>query len=153
MGSAYFYHLTNDTVERTLPMLLEKSRAAGWVIEVRGTDKTAMERLDQALWTGAPEGFMPHGMAGGDHDADQPILLTVGSRAVANNPSCIMSVHGGDISADEVKTAERVCVLFDGHNGDALAAARVQWKTLTDAGCSAQYWSQDSGRWEKKAEK
>ena len=31
--------------------------------------------------------------------------------------------------------------------------ARVQWKTLTDAGCSAQYWSEESGRWEKKAEK
>jgi DNA polymerase-3 subunit chi len=64
-----------------------------------------------------------------------------------------MSVHGGDISADEVQAAERTCVLFDGHDGDALAHARVQWKTLTDAGCSAQYWSLDSGRWEKKAER
>ncbi|MCW1950433.1 MAG: DNA polymerase III subunit chi [Octadecabacter sp.] len=152
MGAAYFYHLTSASLEQTLPMLLEKSRGAGWVVEVRGVDRAAMERLDQALWGGPPEAFLAHGLAGGDQDADQPILLTSGESA-ANAPSCLMSVHGADISADEVNAAERVCVLFDGHDGDALAKARTQWKTLTDAGCSAQYWSQDSGRWEKKAEK
>lgn len=133
-------------------MLLEKSRAAGWVIEVRGTDKAFMDRLDRALWTGPPEGFVPHGLIGGDHDADQPILLTTGEPAT-NNATCVMSVQGADVSPQVVKEADRVCVLFDGHDGAALAQARVQWKTLTDAGCSAQYWSQDSGRWEKKAEK
>ena len=133
-------------------MLLDKSRSAGWVVEVRGVDRGAMERLDQALWGGPTEAFLAHGLAGGDHDTDQPILLTSGE-AAANAPSCLMSVHGADISADEVNAVERVCVLFDGYDGDALAKARIQWKTLTDAGCSAQYWSQDSGRWEKKAEK
>lgn len=132
-------------------MLLQKSREAGWIIEVRGADAQAMARLDAALWAGPPDGFLPHGLAGGDHDADQPILLTTGQGG--NGATCLMSVHGAEISADEVKAADRVSVLFDGHDGDALARARVQWKTLTDAGCSAQYWSQDSGRWEKKAEK
>ena len=152
MGAAYFYHLTSASVEQTLPMLLTKSRSAGWVVEVRGRDRPAMERLDQALWGGPAEVFLPHGLAGGEHDAQQPILLTIGTGA-ANAPTCLMSVHCSDISADEVQAAERTCVLFDGHDGDALAHARVQWKTLTDAGCSAQYWSQDSGRWEKKAER
>jgi DNA polymerase-3 subunit chi len=152
MGAAYFYHLTSASVEQTLPMLLTKSRSAGWVVEVRGRDRPAMERLDQALWGGPAEVFLPHGLAGGEHDAQQPILLTIGTGAV-NAPTCLMSVHGSDISADEVQAAERTCVLFDGHDGDALAHARVQWKILTDAGCSAQYWSQDSGRWEKKAER
>lgn len=48
---------------------------------------------------------------------------------------------------------ERVCVLFDGNDDLALNRARGQWKALTDAGCAAQYWSEESGRWEKKAEK
>jgi len=147
----YFYHLTQASVEQTLPVLLSKSREAGWVVEVRGVDSGAMERLDKALWTGPPESFLPHGLAGGEHDADQPILLTVAAGA-ANAPTCLMSVHGADISPEEVQAAERVCVLFDGHDGDALAKAREQWKALTGAGCPAQYWSQDSGRWEKKAE-
>ncbi|HCP81314.1 MAG TPA: DNA polymerase III subunit chi [Octadecabacter sp.] len=152
MGAAYFYHLTSASLEQTLPMLLEKSRGAGWAVEVRGVDRGAMERLDHVLWGGPPDAFLAHGLTGGEHDADQPILLTSGEDAV-NKASCLMSVHGADISADEVNAAERVCVLFDGHDGDALAKARTQWKALTDAGCSAQYWSQDSGRWEKKAEK
>jgi DNA polymerase-3 subunit chi len=33
-----------------------------------------------------------------------------------------------------------------------VQAARVQWKALTGAGCAAQYWSEESGNWEKKAE-
>jgi DNA polymerase-3 subunit chi len=152
VGAAYFYHLTNASVEQTLSILLGKSREAGWVIEVRGTNADAMARLDQALWQGPPDGFLPHGLAGGDHDVDQPILLTSG-QAAQNMSNCVMYVHGAEVGADEVKTAERVCVLFDGHDGEAVTHARVQWKTLTDAGCSAQYWSQESGRWEKKAEK
>ncbi len=152
MGAAYFYHLTTASVEQTLPMLLEKSRAAGWVIEVRGTDTGLMDRLDQVLWQGPPEAFLPHGRSGGAHDADQPILLTCGEGA-ANAPTCVMSVGGADVTADEVQASERVCVIFDGHDGDAVAKARVQWKTLTDGGCSAQYWSQESGRWEMKAER
>lgn len=151
MGAAYFYHLTQSSVEQTLPMLLSKSRAQGWMIEVRGTDQAAMARLDQALWAGPPDAFLPHGLAGGPHDADQPILLTTQAGQMPD-ADCIMSVHSAEVSPQEVEASTRVCVLFDGHDGDALARARVQWKTLTAAGCSAQYWAQDGGRWEKKAE-
>ena len=38
MGAAYFYHLTQNPLERTLPILLGKARAAGWAIELRGRD-------------------------------------------------------------------------------------------------------------------
>lgn len=152
MGAAYFYHLTSASLEQTLPMLLDKSRAAGWRVDVRGTDAGAMARLDQSLWSGPAEAFLPHGLAGGEHDADQPILLTIAGQAASNGATCLMAVHGAEVGAHEVNAAERVCILFDGHDGDAVAAARVQWKTLTGAGCRAQYWSQESGRWEKKAE-
>jgi DNA polymerase-3 subunit chi len=51
-----------------------------------------------------------------------------------------------------VKALERVCILFDGNDGRAVEGARAQWRALTGAGCAAQYWSEASGRWEKKAE-
>ena len=35
---------------------------------------------------------------------------------------------------------------------ETVEAARGQWKALTGAGLSAQYWSEESGRWQKKAE-
>jgi len=150
MGAAYFYHLTRQPLEVTLPVLLGKALGAGWRVAVRGVDQARMEWLDQKLWLGPEEGFLPHGLAGGPHDALQPVLLTTG--AASNRPSCVMTVDGAAITAAEVAALERVCVLFDGHDPDAVQTARGQWKTLTSEGASAQYWSEESGRWEKKAE-
>ncbi|WP_120501601.1 DNA polymerase III subunit chi [Roseovarius sp. EL26] len=151
MGAAYFYHLTRKPLEATLPLLLEKALGAGWRVAVRGTDAAHLKWLDEKLWLGPEEGFLPHGVSGGAHDADQPILLTTEAQA-ANAAQCVMSVDGAAITPEEVTALERVCILFDGNDPDALNAARAQWKALTGAGCSAQYWSEESGNWEKKAE-
>ncbi|MCR9125178.1 MAG: DNA polymerase III subunit chi [Rhodobacteraceae bacterium] len=154
MGAAYFYHLTRNPVEVTLPQLLDKARQAGWRIAVRGGDAGRMAWLDERLWLAMPrEGFAPHGLAGGAHDADQPVLLTVAGQAAANRPDCLMTVDGAALRPDEVTAMQRVCVLFDGNDPDAVARAREQWKALTGAGCAALYWSEESGRWEKKAER
>ena len=74
MGEAYFYHLTRAPLEVTLRVLLEKSLAQPWRVAVRGRGTDLLDRLDQQLWLG--DGFLPHGRAGGPHDADQPVLLT-----------------------------------------------------------------------------
>ena len=150
MGVAYFYHLTRRPMEETLSMLLGKSLPAGWRVAVRGRDPARMAWLDERLWQGEQDAFLPHGVAGGPHDADQPVLLTTG--AAENGASCVMSVDGAAVSAEEVASLDRVCVLFDGDDPEALDVARAQWKALKDAGASAQYWSEESGKWEKKAE-
>ncbi len=151
MGAAWFYHLTRRPLEATLPMLLTRARSAGWRVTVRGTDRTRMEWLDEKLWLAGDAEFLPHGMSGGEFDADQPVLLTV-DPAVPNGAACLMSVDGAEIAPDEASAMERVCILFDGNDAAALAHAREQWKALTGAGCAAAYWSEESGKWEKKAE-
>lgn len=151
MGAVYFYHLTQRPLEQTLPVLLDKARQAGWRIAVRGTDPARLDWLDEKLWLGPEDGFLPHGRAGGPHDEMQPILLTSDKQA-GNEATCVMSVDGAEVAPDEVTALERVCILFDGNDDQAVQHARDQWKTLTQAGCSAQYWSEESGRWEKKAE-
>ncbi|MDD9732837.1 DNA polymerase III subunit chi [Mameliella sp. AT18] len=151
MGEAFFYHLTRRPLEAVLPDLLEKSLARGWRVSVRGTQAQRMDWLDQKLWLGPEEGFLPHGLAGGPHDADQPVLLTLDAKS-ANGPGCLMCIDGAEVAPEEVTALDRVCVLFDGHDGAALQRARDQWRSLTGAGCKAQYWSEESGRWEKKAE-
>ncbi|WP_113912749.1 DNA polymerase III subunit chi [Roseovarius dicentrarchi] len=153
MGAAYFYHLTHTTLEQTLPMLLEKARGAGWRVAVRGSTAAHLDALDEALWlAGGDDAFLPHGRAGQPHEADQPILLTTAAD-MPNGATCLMVVDGADVDPAEVTRLDRVCVLFNGNDEAAVAQARVQWKTLTGAGCAAQYWSEASGRWEKKAEK
>ncbi|MEP2533167.1 DNA polymerase III subunit chi [Shimia sp.] len=151
MGAVYFYHLTQAPLEVTLPRLLDKARGAGWKILIRGRDPQRVDWLDQKLWLLGDESFLPHGQAGGPHDALQPVLLSAGMDN-ANGATCVMTIDGAEVLADEVNAADRVCVLFDGHDIEAVQQARVQWKTLTDAGCSAQYWSEESGSWQKKAE-
>jgi len=150
MGAAYFYHLTRRPMEETLAMLLGKAGGVGWRVAVRGTDAARLAWLDERLWLGAEDGFLPHGLAGGAHDADQPVLLTTG--AADNGAVCVMSVDGAEVTPQEVAALERVCVLFNGNDPQALDIARGQWKALKDAGATAQYWSEESGRWEKKAE-
>lgn len=151
MGAVYFYHLTESPVEQTLPSLLGKARSAGWRVVVRGSSAERMGWLDEKLWLGPEEGFLPHGLAGGPNDALQPILLTVSSDDDAG-AACVMCVDGAEIAAETVSRLERTCILFDGNTPEAVEAARRQWKTLTGAGISAQYWAQEDGRWVKKAE-
>jgi DNA polymerase-3 subunit chi len=152
MGAAYFYHLTRNPLEVALPQLLGRAMQAGWRVAVRGRDPARLDWLDRQLWLGAPDGFLPHGLAGGPHDAVQPVLLTVAMQA-PNDPACLMTVDGAEVDAVEVQRLQRVCVIFDGSDPAALQVARGQWKALTDTGCSAQYWSEESGRWEMKAER
>ncbi|KEJ89596.1 DNA polymerase III subunit chi [Sulfitobacter donghicola] len=151
MGVAMFYQLQEKTLVDTLRMLVDKSLSAGWRVAVRGTNPMGLEALDKALWLGPEDGFLPHGLQGGDHDAAQPVLLGQSSENL-NNASCIMAVHSADVSADDVTGMERVCIIFDGYDEDELTHARGQWKALKAAGVSAQYWAEDGGRWVKKAE-
>ena len=152
MGAVYFYHLTRHPLEVTLPQLLSKARGAGWRVLVRGVEDARLDWLDEKLWLGPDESFLPHGRAGGPHDAHQPILLSREAGQAANDAQCLMAVDGADVQADEVDALERTCILVDGNDDQALNHARGQWKILTEAGCAAQYWSEASGRWEKKHE-
>lgn len=133
-------------------MLLGKCLEAGWRVALRGTDMERLKWLDEKLWLGPKDSFLPHGVAGGAQDARQPILLTTQSET-PNDARCIMAIDGAMVTAAEVDGLDRVMILFDGTDPDAVAAARVQWKTLTDSGCGARYWSEESGRWQEKATK
>ena len=150
MGAAYFYHLTKKPLEQALPLLLEKALQVGWRIEVRAIDEQRLAWLDEQLWLGSEESFLPHGLAGGAYDAHQPILLSLKPTGQAN---CIMSVGGALIDQDEVKASDRICIIFNGLDDRELQIARQQWKSLTEAGCQAQYWFEETGRWQKKADK
>ena len=47
---------------------------------------------------------------------------------------------------------ERLVVLFDGNDDDAVAGARTLWAQFREQALQPTYWQQDErGRWEKKA--
>ncbi|MFM7333514.1 MAG: DNA polymerase III subunit chi [Tabrizicola sp.] len=152
MGTVMFYHLMQSAPADTLAINAPRALGQGWRVMVRGTDPESLDRLDQALWLkGGDDSFLPHGFEGGPHDADQPVLLGLGSPV--NGAKVLALVDGAQATDAEITAMERVWVLFDGNDPDCLQAARAQWKAMTDRGHPAQYWSEESGRWEKKAEK
>jgi len=157
MGSVYFYHVTRKPLPQTLSMLLEKALGAGWRIQVRAPKLDHLTSLDDALWSWPDDGFLPHAIVGSDQAQHSPIVLAPETdplmQGASGDFSCLMALDGADVTPQDVATAQRVCILFDGHNPDAVQAARVQWKSLTDANCAAQYWSEETGSWQKKAEK
>lgn len=150
MSEAWFYHLTQSPLEVTLPVLIERALKADWRVEVRGTRPDYLAWLDERLWLGPNESFLPHGLAGGPHDALQPVLLTQGP-GNANGAACLMAVDGAELSPDEVRAYKRACILFDGNDEAAVVAARGQWRALTGAGLPAQYWAEEDGRWKMRS--
>ncbi len=154
----HFYHMTTTPLEVTLPVLLEKSLAAGWRVAVRGVQAARIEWLDGKLWlAGGDLSFLPHGIAGGPHDAAQPVLLQTcppdqpPNRPPANGARALVSIDGAPVGPDEPAAYARVMILFDGADPAALDHARDQWRALRGA-ARLIYWSQETGRWEKKAE-
>lgn len=150
MAEAFFYQLNGEAPESVLPRLLDMGRGKGWRIEVRGLAPERMERLDLALWGEGGE-FRPHGLSGGPHDADQPILLTVGPGAGGRD--CLVALDGAPVSEAEAQAATRVCVVFDGADPAVLATARAQWRALTGAGLAARLYVLENGAWTLRQER
>jgi DNA polymerase III subunit chi len=148
---ALFYHLTRSTEADLIHTLLTRALAQGWRVMVRGTDEANLARLDTRLWTVPEDGFLPHGRAGGPHDADQPVLL--GQGAAVNGATGIILIDGATATPDEATALQRLWVVFDGADDAAVSRARSLWKALTEAGVPAEYWSEDSGKWAKTATK
>jgi DNA polymerase III subunit chi len=145
-----FYHLQNQPLERVLPTLLEKSVERGWKVVVEAASPERVEALDSLLWTYSEESFLPHGT---DREADaalQPVLLTSGPGRT-NDPSVRFLVDGAPLPPD-AGDYQRVVLMFDGNDPEAVDQARGHWRTAKAGGHLCTYWQQnDIGRWEKKA--
>ncbi len=150
MGKAMFYHLTDDPLEVTARNLLSRAVEQGLPVAVRGRDAAHLEWLNKALWLGEKAAFLPHGLAGEPHAADQPVLLTTAHEA-PNNAQIVMLVDRSEADPAEVAALERLWVMFDGNDPDSVSHARGQWKAMVAAGVLAEYWSQEGGRWTCKA--
>ena len=146
-----FYHLTHAGLEDTVAMIVTRALGQGWRVMLRGSDPEQLRHLDDRLWLGPADGFVPHGLEGGTSDAAQPVLL--GQGAIANGAQGLMLVSGATVLPDEVAGLERVWLLFDGADEAAVQAARGQWTLLTGWGLAAQYWSDEGGAWVKKVDK
>ena len=150
MGTAVFYHLMRSSAEETLATILPRALGQGWRVMIRSPDRARLDRLDARLWLEPEDGFLPHGLEGGAQDAAQPVLL--GQGPAVNAAQGVALIDGAAPLPGE-EQLERLWLLFDGHDEAAVQAARVLWTRLTGLGMAAQYWSEESGRWQMKTER
>ncbi len=150
MTEVLFYHLQRQPLEAVLPTLLERSLERGWRALVRATTDERLAALDDHLWTFSDESFLPHGTDREPDAAEQPVVLTLSERN-PNGAAVLFLVEGAPVPEDP-SAYQRLVLLFDGNDADALAAAREEWQRVKGAGFAATYWQQDErGAWEKKA--
>lgn len=144
-----FYHLLQQPLEQVLPVLLEKTLERGWRAVVQVGTQERLDALDEALWTYRDDSFLPHGQERDGNSAHQPIFLASGDET-PNGGGVRFLVDGAQPGS--FSGFVRMVFLFDGHDQDAVAGARSQWKAAKAAGCTCTYWLQsETGRWEKKA--
>ncbi|MBK3663777.1 DNA polymerase III subunit chi [Bradyrhizobium diazoefficiens] len=149
MTEVLFYHLQNMTVENVLPSLLEKSLERGWRVVVQSTSPERADALDAQLWTYRDESFLPHATWRVNDVADQPIVLAI----EADNPNGANVRFLVDNAAlpQDVQDYERVVLLFNGDDPDALGAARSTWTDCKTRGFEVTYWQADErGRWQRR---
>lgn len=148
MPDILFYHLQGQRLEAALPILLEKTLQRGWKAVVQLSSEERLKALDEALWTYREDSFLPHGRLTEDAPETQPILLTV-EETRANAAEALFLVDRAPLPTSYA--LERIILMFDGDDLEAVQEARAAWKTVTALGHPATYWQQQDGRWVKKA--
>jgi DNA polymerase-3 subunit chi len=150
MTEVFFYHLQAQPVERVLPVLLEKSLERGWRVVVHSTSEERVDSLDAHLWTFREESFLPHGTFREPTAADQPVLLTV--RDDNPNGATVRFLLDRAPVPEDAGQYDRLVLLFDGGDDDAVAEARVRWQAAKARGFAVTYWQADgNGRWQRRA--
>ncbi len=122
---------------------------------VQSTSQERAEALDAHLWTYRDDSFLPHaiwraGDTGRAGDAqDQPIVLAA-EDGNPNRANVRFLIDNAALPADS-DAYERMVLVFNGDDGDALAAARGAWTDCKARGFEVTYWQADErGRWQRR---
>jgi DNA polymerase-3 subunit chi len=149
MTEVLFYHLQNMSLESVLPPLLEKSLERGWRVVVQSRSQERADALDAHLWTYRDDSFLPHATWRVPDAADQPIVLAVGEHN-PNRANVRFLIDNAPLPADS-SAYDRMVLVFNGEDEEALAAARGAWTDCKSQGFEVTYWQADErGRWQRR---
>jgi DNA polymerase-3 subunit chi len=140
-----FYQLGAAQPDGVIAAIAGKLLGDGQRLLVVAADEGLLARLDRQLWDQGAASFLPHGLAGGQDDTAQPILLSTGTDA----PNLARNLLIADGEWREAALAyDRAFYLFD---EATLEGARLAWKLLAGRdGVERNYWALEDGKWVKK---
>ena len=117
---------------------------------VQAASEERIEALDAHLWTYRDDGFLPHGTWRESEAAAQPVLLTLADDN-PNGATVRFLIDGVPLPRDAA-AYQRIVLLFDGDDADAVATARDRWSEAKSSGFDVTYWQPDEqGRWQRRA--
>ena len=149
MTEVLFYHLQDMTLENVLPPLLEKSLERGWRVVVQSTSEERADALDAHLWTYRDDLFLPHATWRVGDAPEQPIVL-IAEEGNPNRANVRFLVDNAALPID-LESYQRLVLVFNGDDGEALAAARSAWTDCKARGFEVTYWQADErGRWQRR---
>jgi DNA polymerase-3 subunit chi len=148
MTEILFYHLQRQPLERVLPTLIEKSLERGWRVVVQAAAEERIEALDAHLWTFRDDSFLPHGTWREAIVSEQPVVLTIHDDN-PNGAAVRFLIDGVPVPADAA-AYQRIVLIFDGEDPEAVATARERWSEGRAQGFDVTYWQTDEqGRWQR----
>ena len=151
MTEILFFHLQSRPLEQVLPTILERALSRGQKVVVELSSQERLNGLDDHLWSYSDESFLPHVTAIEADAREQSDRADDAAGTTPTRAQVRICAEGVRIP-DAMQDYERVVLIFDGDDPDALAAAREDWRKARASGLAASYWQQDeTGRWEKKA--
>jgi DNA polymerase-3 subunit chi len=149
MTEVLFYHLQDMALEGVLPPLIEKSLDRGWRVVIQAVSEERAAALDAHLWTYRDESFLPHGTWRDEDAPEQPVILAI-EASNPNGANVRFLVDGAVLPVDSA-SYDRLVLIFDGNDDDALLAARAAWADCKARGFEVTYWQADErGRWQKR---
>jgi DNA polymerase III subunit chi len=149
MTEVWFFHLDKQPLEHVLPRIVGSSLTRGWRMVIETALPERVAKLSDMLWASEDVAFLPHGFAGEPSPENQPVWLT----ATAENPnSAQVRVFLDGAKPADISNLKRGVLMFDGNDGQAIEAARAEWKIQKSAGHDISYWKQDeNGKWINQA--
>lgn len=149
MTDVLFYHLQDMTLENVLPSLLEKSLERGWRVIVQTASEERADALDAHLWTYRDDSFLPHGTWRDKDAREQPVVLAIEGGNL--NGANVRFLVDNAVLPEDAASYDRLVLIFDGNDDDALSAARAAWTDSKARGFEVTYWQADErGRWQKR---
>lgn len=142
-----FYLLESGGPDLALAPLAAKVLEAGGRLLVVAGEAEQREALSRALWSYRPESFLANGVAGGEADARQPILIS--GAMTADNGARYLALADGVWREPGEGDFERILLVF----GEAgRMAARETWRLLKGReGWACHFWRREGGRWVQAA--
>ncbi|MFH1059816.1 MAG: DNA polymerase III subunit chi [Pseudomonadota bacterium] len=117
--------------ERAAALIAARRQAQGRRVLVLAGDPAQAASVDRLLWTIEQASFVPHAMAGGADQADEPVLISHAGGEAAGNPNAatVLVLMNPPLALPSAGWPELV-LLLPAEEGPDLARCREHYRAL-----------------------